>query len=196
MNRLLRIPKPLAAPFAVAAVALTLSACGGDEEPVTHGHSEAVYVEAGHLYYQVQISRELNPFAVDDAEYLQGVPDPVESLGREDEWFGVWLRAQNTTDEDQEAASEFKVVDAEGNEYEPIELGDENVFGYQPRTVEKKTGNGQPLLPNPDAAAGSGPIQGSMLLFRVPYSIYSNQPVELEIVPPEGGDPSTITLDM
>lgn len=196
MNRLLRIPKPLAAPLAVAAVALTLSACGGNEEPATHGESEAAYVEAGNLYYQVQISRELNPFAVDDAEYLTGVPNPVESLGDQDEWFGVWVRAQNTTDEDHESASEFKVVDAAGNEYEPVELGEDNVFGYQPRVVEKKSHNGQPLLPNPDSASGSGPIQGSMLLFRVPYSIYSNQPVELEIVPPEGGSASTITLDM
>jgi hypothetical protein len=183
-------------PLAAIAAALTISACGGDSEPVTHGHSEAVYVEAGNLYYQVQISRELNPFAVDDAEYLQGVTDPVASLGREDEWFGVWLRAQNTTDDDHEAASEFKVVDAAGNEYDPVDLGEDNVFAYQPRTVEKKSDNGQPLLPNPDAAAGSGPIQGSLLLFRVPYSIYSNQPVELEIVPPEGGDASTVTLDM
>jgi len=196
MNRLLRIPKPLATPLAVAAVAMTLTACGGDEEPITHGHSEAAYVEAGDLQYQVQISRGLNPFAVDDAEYLEGVEDPVESLGEEDQWFGVWLRAQNTTDDDHEAASEFKVVDAAGSEYEPIELPEENVFAYQPRIVERKSGNGQPLLPNPDSASGAGPIQGSLLLFRVPYTIYSNQPVELEIVPPAGGEPSVITLDM
>mgnify|MGYP001024519584 CR=1 FL=1 len=195
MTRLLRFPKPLAAPLAAVAAALTLSACG-DSAPVVHGHSEAAYVETGGLAYQVQISRELNPSAVDDADYLRGIPNPEGALAADEEWFGVWLRAQNVEDEPQQAASEFKMVDAAGNEYEPVELPDENPFAYRPAVVDGTKGSGPTVLPDPDSASGSGPIQGSLILFRVPYSIYSNQPVELEIVPPGGGEPATVTLDM
>ncbi|ADB50226.1 hypothetical protein [Conexibacter woesei] len=189
-KRLLRIPPLVGAVLA----ALTLTACGSDHGPITHGELESVNVRAGELVYQVQISRALNPTAVDDSEYLEGVAEP--DLTREEQWFGVWIRAQNTTDQAHESTDEFKVLDAEGNEYEPVEIADTNPFKYAPRLVEKSDDNGQPLLPDPDSASGSGPIQGSMLLFKVPYTIYQNAPVELEIMPTEGGEASTVQLDM
>lgn len=189
-NRLLRIPPLVGALLA----ALTLSACGSDHGPITRGELESVNVQAGNLVYQVQISRALNPKAVDDSQYLEGVAEPT--LTRDEQWFGVWIRAQNTTDTVQESTDEFAVLDAAGNEYHPVEIADSNPFKYAPRPVEQAGGNGQPLLPDPDSASGSGPIQGSMLLFKVPYSIYQNAPVELEIVPTEGGEASTVLLDM
>lgn len=191
-KRLLRTPPLVGALLA----ALTLSACGNDHGTITRGELESVNVQAGNLVYQVQISRALNPAAVDDAEYLQGVVPSEATLRTNEQWFGVWVRAQNTTDQPQKAASEFVVRDASDNEYKPIEIADTNPFKYVPRIVEQKSGNGQPLLPNPDSASGSGPIQGSMLLFKVPYSIYQNSPAELEIFPPEGGKASTVTLDL
>ncbi|MBB4662552.1 hypothetical protein [Conexibacter arvalis] len=192
MKRLLRTPPLVGALLA----ALTLSACGSDHGPITRGELEAVNVQAGNLVYQVQISRQLNPAAVDDSEYLEGVA-PAEATLRSDEtWFGVWVRAENTTDQPHRATSEFAIRDAFDNEYEPVEIADSNPFKYAPRVVEQASGNGQPVLPDPISAAGSGPIQGSMLLFKVPYSMYEASPVELEITPTEGGEPSTVLLDL
>jgi hypothetical protein len=192
-NRLLRTP-PLVGALLVA---LSFAACGYNaSEPVTRGENESVNVQAGNLIYQVQISRALNPSSVQDSQFLEGV-DPAEATLRpEDQFFGVWLRAENTTGTPHEATDDFKILDAAGNEYEPLEIEDVNPFKYSARVVEKKTGNGQPILPDPNSAAGAGPIQGSLVLFKVPHTIYQNSPVELEITPTEGGEASTVQLDM
>lgn len=192
MKRLLRTPPLVGALLA----ALTLSACGSDHGPITRGELESVNVQAGNLVYQVQISRALNPAAVDDSEYLEGVVPSEATLRTDEQWFGVWIRVQNTTDTPRRATAEFHIRDAMDNEYEPIEIDDSNPFKYLPRVIEEAGGNGQPLLPNPDSASGAGPIQGSMLLFKVPYSMYQSSPVELEITPTEGGEASTVTLDL
>ena len=68
------------------------------------------------------------------------------------------------------------------------------MYSYQPRFVQGTSG--QPLLPDPESGAGSGPIQGSMLLFKLNTSVYSNRPLELEIAPPGGGGPSSVVLDL
>ena len=183
------------APAAALLCALALAACGGGaKQPTTHGDGEGAYVQAGPLIYQVQLSRELNPFNVEDHEYLQGVSASAIEAAPDELLFGVWLRVQNATDQVHPAASEFKIVDTLGNEYEPIPLPDSNPTAYTPRNVA--TDNGQPLSPNPESVAGSGPIQGSMLLFKLNTSVYSNRPLELEITPPEGGAPSTVDLDL
>lgn len=191
-NRLLRTP-PLVGALLVA---LSFAACGYNaSEPVTRGENESVNVQAGDLVYQVQISRALNPSSVQDAQFLEGV-DPAEAeLRPEDQFFGVWIRAENTTDRPHLSAGDFRLLDAAGNEYEPIKIEETNPFKYSAKVVEKKTGNGQPILPDPNSASGAGPIQGSLVLFKVPHSIYQNAPVEFEITPEEGLV-STVQLDM
>jgi hypothetical protein len=189
-NRLPRLPLLVAALVAV----LALGACGGQKQPTTHGESEGAYVKAGSLVYQVQMSRELNPTNVEDAEYLAGLPADASTLAGDEEWFGVWLRVQNATDEAQSTAEEFKIVDTIGTEYEPIELPATNAFTYRPALLED--GEGQPVSPDPESGAGGGPIQGSMLLFKLKTSVYANRPLELEITPPDGGEPSTVVLDL
>lgn len=191
-NRLLRTP-PLVGALLVA---LSFAACGYNaSEPVTRGENESVNVQAGNLIYQVQISRALNPSSVQDSEFLEGLDPADADLRASDQFFGVWIRAENTTDRPQPAADEFRLMDAVGNEYEPIEIADSNPFKYTARVVEKKSGNGQPLLPDPNSGAGAGPIQGSLVLFKVPHSIYQNAPVEFEITPQEGLV-SSVQLDM
>ena len=191
-NRLLR-PSLLAAVALLAA--LTLAACGGTgEPPTTHGESEGSYIQAGPLIYQVQMSRELNPSNVEDVEYLEGLPSSTPRLAGDEEWFGVWLRVQNATDEDHLSASQFKIVDTTGAEYEPIALPATNPFAYQPASVQSDAG--QPVQPDPESGAGSGPIQGSMLLFRLKTAVYADRPLELEITPPDGGEPSSVVLDL
>jgi hypothetical protein len=175
--------------------ALMLVACGGGtKDPTTHGEGEGSYIQAGPLIYQVQMSRELNPRNVEDLEYLQGLPAETPRLAGDEEWFGVWLRVQNATDEVHPSASDFRIVDTTGAEYEAIALPATNPFTYQPTSVE--SADGQPVKPDPESGAGSGPIQGSMLLFRLNTSVYANRPLELEITPPDGGEPSSVVLDL
>jgi hypothetical protein len=174
--------------------ALALVACGGGKQPTHHGEGEGAYIEAGPLVYQVQMSRELNPSNVEDIEYLEGLPAGTPRLAGDEEWFGVWLRVQNPTGEDHVSASDFKIIDTTGAEYEPIVLPATNPFAYQPVSVENE--NGQPVQPDPESGAAAGPIQGSMLLFRLNTAVYADRPLELEITPPDGGEPSSVVLDL
>jgi hypothetical protein len=189
-----RLPRILLLAGAALLAALGLAACGGQQQPTAHGESEGAYIQAGALIYQVQMSRELNPDSVEDREYLAGLSADEPALAGDEEWFGVWVRVQNSGEDPQPAAEEFKIVDTVGTEYEPIELPEENVFAYHPRELEGE--DGQPLLPDPESAGGAGPIQGSMLLFKLNTSVYANRPIELEIAPPDGGEPSTVELDL
>lgn len=174
--------------------ACALAACGGDKQPTAHGESEGAYIRAGELVYQVQMSRELNPDDVEDREYLDGLAPDDTTLAGDEEWFGVWLRAENTSETPQPAAEDFAIVDTIGTEYEPFELPASNVYSYQPGELEG-TG-GQPVLPAPDSGAGAGPIQGSLVLFKLTTSVYANRPIELEITPPDGGEPASVELDL
>ncbi len=190
-NRTLRIPLLL---LVALLSALTLAACGGGHKnPTEHGEGEGAYIQAGPLIYQVQMSRQLEPGNVEDVEYLEGLPAGEPALRGDELWFGVWLRVQNATDEDHESAEEFKIVDTVGTEYEPIELPATNPFAYESALIQSEAG--QPIYPDPESGAGAGPIQGSMLLFKLNTSIYSNRPAELEIELP-GGEPSTVELDL
>ena len=174
--------------------ALALGACGGATQPTTHGDSEGAYVQAGPLIYQVQISRELNAASVEDAQYLQGLAASTPRPAGDEEWFGIWLRVQNATKAAHQSASEFKIIDTTGAAYTPIALPASNPFAYQPITVQGD--GGQPVYPDPNSGAGSGPIQGSMLLFKLNTSVYANRPLELEITPPDGSAPSSVVLDL
>lgn len=190
-NRILRISLLTAAALLAA---VTLVACGGEKQPTDHGDSEGAYVQAGPLIYQVQMSRELNARNVEDVEYLQGLPADTPRLAGDEEWFGVWLRVQNATDHVHPTASDFRIVDTTGAEFEPVALPVTNPFSYQPTAVE--AASGQPVKPDPESGAGTGPIQGAMVLFKLDTSVYANRPLELEITPPGGGDPSSVVLDL
>lgn len=189
-----RLPRLLLLLSAALLAALTLAACGGHKQPTHHGEGEGAYIEAGPLIYQVQMSRQLEPGNIEDVEYLQGLPADEPPLAGDELWFGVWLRVQNATDERHTSASNFKIVDTLGTEYHPIELPVTNPFSYQTVSIEGE--QEQPIYPDPDSGAGSGPIKGSMLLFRLNTSVYANRPIELEIEPPDGGEPSSVVLDL
>jgi hypothetical protein len=190
----IRLLRTLTIALAALLSATALAACGSNNQPTQHGESEGDYVKAGPLVYQVQLSRELNPGNVEDRQYLAGLPSGTAKPAGDEEWFGVWLRVQNPTDRSALDASELKIVDTLGNVYRPIPLPKTNVFSYQPRNLPGTSG--QPIEPDPSSIAGSGPIQGAMVLFKLKTSVYSNRPLELEISPPGGGAPSTVSLDL
>jgi hypothetical protein len=168
-----------------------LSGCGDKESIVKVAETEGVYVDVGNLVYQVQLSRFLNPSDVEDREYLMGLPQGINpQLPGDEIWFGVWMRVKNYTDETLPPTSTFTIVDTEENEYRPVPLATTNVFRYDPKPLGPDA-----VLPTPDTAAASGPIQGSLILFRLKTDSLQNRPLTLEIE--QGGDqPAEVDLDL
>ena len=50
------------------------------------------------------------------------------------------------------------------------------------------------MLPTPDTAAASGPIQGSLILFRLTTEALPNRPLRFEIS--QGDEKAEIALDL
>jgi hypothetical protein len=174
----------------IALMATAFAGCG-IEDVVHEAETEGIYVDVGTLVYQVQMSRFLNPDDVEDREYLMGLPEGTSpQLPGDEIWFGVWMRVKNYTDETVIPSDDFTIVDTEENEYRPIELADTNVFAYRPIPI-----TADQVLPTPDSAAASGPIQGSLILFRLNVASLQNRPLKLEIAKP-GGETAEIDLDL
>lgn len=171
------------------ALVLVASACGRIAHP-TSADNEGVYVDAGPLTYQVQISRELNPFNVEDKEYLNGVSAPAPT--RDQEWFAVFLWAKNETHADHLTTSSFAIVDTQGNKYIPVRINPAvNPYAWTPQVLKP---NG--TAPTPDSTAYFGPTQGLELLFKLNTSIYSNRPLILQIYAAGQDHASTVSLDL
>lgn len=166
-----------------------LSACGQLSHPTT-ADSEGVYIDAGPVTYQVQLSRQLNPYAIEDRSYLAGVstspPRPDQ------EWFGVFMWAKNSTKSDQITSDSFDIVDTQGTKYYPVPINSQvNPFAWTSQTLAPKT-----TEPAPGSIASFGPTQGKLLLFKLNDSIYSNRPLTLEIHASGQSQPSTVSLDL
>ena len=169
-------------------VALALAGCG-DKHAYNHeAETEGEYVDVGNLVYQVQMSRFLNPGDREDREYLQGLPAGTPPLAADETYFGVWMRVKNYTNETLQPTDDITIVDTEEQRYQPLPL--DNVFAYNPGPL----GPDQ-VLPLPDTAAASGPIQGSLILYRLKDESISNRPLVLHIEQP-GTEGSEISLDL
>ncbi len=172
---------------------LGVAACGQVSDPVST-LNDGVYVDAGPITYQMQISRELNPYAVEDRQYLVGLPSGYSRTGLTPDqlWYGVFLWAKNQTDQAHPTADRFSIVDSSGDVYYPIPL-DSQINGYawthqvlEPAAIE----------PEPNTTASFGPTGGGLLLFKLPNSVYANRPLTLHIYPSGGGTPGQISLDL
>ena len=175
----------------VALAALVLGACGNKEERTLHGTTEGIYIDVGDLKYQVQISRILNPSDVEDRDYLTQLPEGTLPPKADEAWFGVWIRVENTNDDKSlPTASNFEIRDTQDNVFKPYaQVG--NVFAYQP--VDKL--GPQDVLPNSEAPAGFGPVQGSLILFKLTTTSLANRPLEFRITSPT--DPTNVaTVDL
>jgi len=169
-------------------VALGIAGCG-DKHAYNHeAETEGEYVDVGNLVYQVQMSRFLNPGDREDREYLQGLPAGTPPLTADETWFGVWMRVKNYTNDSIQPAEDITIVDSDENRFEPIPL--ENVFAYNPGPL-----GADQVFPLPDTAAASGPIQGSLILYRLKDESISNRPLVLHIEKP-GAEGSEISLDL
>lgn len=176
--------------LAIAFAAVAFAGCGDKHAFTTEAETEGVYLDVGDLVYQVQLSRFLNPSDVEDKQYLTGLPPGTVPPGGDEIWFGVWMRVKNYSGAAQRPTAEFKITDTESNEYRPVP---------QNRAVNPFIFVAQPLppagvLPAPDSAAASGPIQGSLILFRLKTPSLQDRPLVLHI---EGtGQEATVDLDL
>lgn len=182
------------------ALAAPLAACEDGRDPVSEGHVEGVYVTTGGLSYQVQISRKLNPYDVEDAEYLTGVANAKQQVANTDyTWFGVFIRVENRSDDERFAAEpktlrsavQFRLEDTGGVSAVPVPLPSENVFAYRPASIKP---GGQ--LPAASSISAQGPIGGGLILFRAKQSILENRPTKLHIEPVDGSEGAEVNLDI
>jgi hypothetical protein len=181
----------LASSAAVVASAVPLAACGA-EEAVHTGHSEGVYVTAGELKYQVQISRVLNPSDFEDRDYFTGIASYDRTLTADDQWFGIFLRAFNHTDKPQRTADHLVIEDTTGAKFEPVRV-DPNVNRVAWRSVVVKGGD---QVPVPGSLARENDTQGGLVLFKIPEPAFANRPLELHIESPTGGQDAIVELDI
>lgn len=165
--------------------ALLLAACGESETRVTTGTyngasgKNAPYLNVGPLIYEVQISRELNPWNSEDNYYLQGLTPAQRRLNTGEEWFGVFMQVYNKTTRPHPIATDLTISDTEGITYAPVVPSPVNDFAYRDQIVP---GNGQIPLPNTPAA--NGPTQGAVLLYKIKVVSLENRPLTLKIVDP------------
>jgi hypothetical protein len=180
-SRLRKLP-----PLAVALLAiLALGACGDSHSKVTTGTyagesgANAPYLDVGPLVYEVQLSRQLNPFDTEDAAYLRGLAPAQRQLAPGQEWFGVFMQVYNHTSRGLPTATSLTVTDTQGNTYSPIVPDQTNEFAYRPGLVPAEG-----RLPLPDAVASFAPTQGSLLLYKIQTVSLDNRPLEFKVVDP------------
>ena len=170
----------------VLLAAAALSACGDSHTKVTTGTyagesgQNAPYLNVGPLVYEVQLSRELNPYSTEDAAYLQGLSPAEQKLEPGQEWFGVFMQVYNDGSHPLAASSDLKITDTQGNSYLPIVPSAANPYAYRPVDVPSKG-----RLPEPDTIASEGTTQGALLLFKIQTVSLDNRPLTLSIVDPE-----------
>jgi hypothetical protein len=183
LPRVIRSPlAAIALLAALSALALTLAACGSEEETVV---VEGQPAELGELAYNVQLTRFLNPDDVEDAEYVLGQPDPPPGQS----YLGVFLTITNESkDEPHQSADGYTVVDTVGNEFEPADTDSPYALDVGAEVA------GESQLPVPDSTAATGPNQAAMLLFLVDDTVAENRPLELEIDSPDGS--GVVELDI
>jgi hypothetical protein len=169
--------------------ALGLAACGDKQKEVTFGKTEGTVLDVGGLKYQVQISRQLNAASVEDRDYLVGVPRSA-GPNQDELWFAVFIRVKNESSKPHRAADQFTIVDTRGNAYQPVPVGAGNVYAYRGGVVP-----GDGIIPAPNSTASDSTIQGSLLLYTLPYTALDNRPLELHISEP-GASPAAAIVDL
>jgi hypothetical protein len=173
--------------FLIAAVALLLlsigvSACGKEEN--SKDTVEGVPVELGEMQYKVLFSRFLNPYDVEDREYLVGQPAP----GADSHYLGVFVQIINKSkDTDGTIPSGWVINDTQDDSYFPVTSKSRYALAFGDSVGPEDQ------VPALDSTAQVGPIGGSMILFEIPDSANNNRPLEMEIPTPDGT--ARVTLD-
>ncbi len=168
-----------------------LSACGKGHEPgVDEPAREGLAIDVGGIAYNVFLTRELNLGITPDSAYH----DKPAKKGRA--LYGVFVQTCNESSKPHMTAKSFHVEDNQGNEFEPVEIEEDNAFAYRPRKLVPGD-----CIPEDGSVAQLGPTAASMLLFDFPLAATENRPLELKIESPydfaEGkAETKTIELDL
>jgi hypothetical protein len=175
-------------------LALGLTACGHKQAHPHNADANNIggYVDAGPITYQLQLSRILNPYSVEDSQYVKGLPAGTPPLTPDQYWYGVFLWAKNQTGKPAYTSDNFTVVDTQGTVYHPVPLNPNlNAYAWTSQRL-------YPLQtqPTPDSPASEGPTQGGLLLFRIGASAYANRPLTLHIRGVDDRTQAKISLDL
>jgi hypothetical protein len=167
-----------AALFCVLALAGGLVAGCGSNPRENNASREGLPERVGGIDYNVYITRELNLHDVEDSGYYKGPEAPPGSA-----LYGVFLTACNPTADAHSpnvpAASDFTVIDTQGNRYKPLSIEAGNIFAYKAVPLKHKA-----CIPKKGSLASSGPTNGALLIFKLPIRTLENRPLDLEIVSP------------
>lgn len=187
------VPKRLVMLIGGAVSAVAISACGAGEHANFSDNLGPGYVQVGNLNYQVQVSRELNPYDVnEDAYYLAGFGKSERSLPASDEFLGVSLQVYNWSHVAATPTDRFYITDTLGDVFHPMSNPSPNPYSYVPTSIPA---GGQ--MPNISSQAYASWTAGEFLIFKVPYADLPNRPFVLHIV--NAADPSKqsqIQLDL
>jgi hypothetical protein len=177
----------------LAAAVLVVPALSGCSRHHESPEPEGQTVKVDGLSYTVFITRELNLRDPEDRDYFSGPEAPPGFA-----YFGVFIQVCNDVNHTHGGAStpvnNFRIIDTEGKQFEPTPLPRSDIFAYRPRPLGAKQ-----CVPEPGSAPATGPIGGSLLLFKLPVSAIENRPLDLEINPsgPEAvPDEQRIELDI
>ena len=181
-----RMPRRLLMLLCLAALAPGLAACGekDTEQGVDEAAREGLALPLEGIDYNVFITRQLNPRITPDKAYV----DPGTEADATHTLYGVFLQACNRGEQSSQTADSFKIVDNQGNEFEPESLPEDNDFAYHAKTLAPNE-----CIPEAGSVAQLGPTAGSMLLFRLPLANTEYRPLELDIEGPKGG---RLTFDL
>ena len=182
----------MSAALAVCLLAVIGAGCG-DNPRENDASREGLPERIGGIDYNVYITRELNLRDVEDSGYYKG-----PEAGKGFALYGVFLTACNpeesATSPNVPTASDFTVIDTQGNRFKPLPLPDDNQFAYHPASLKHKA-----CVPKDGSLAASAPTAGSLLIFKLPLDTLENRPLDLEIVSPpdpETGKPETGRIEL
>jgi uncharacterized protein YnzC (UPF0291/DUF896 family) len=184
-----RMPRPrLVMLLCLAVMAAGAAACGekdtkqGVDEPAREG----LALPLGGVDYNVFITRQLNPRITPDKAYVEAGTEAKKG----ETLLGVFIQVCNHSHDPHQTVDNFKIVDNQGNEFEPEKLPADNQFAYHPRELLPDE-----CIPEAGSVAQLGPTAGAMLLFKLPLANTEYRPLELEIQG-TGEERLTYTLDI
>jgi hypothetical protein len=163
---------------------------------VADSDNDGAYIEAGGVTYQLEVSRAMNPWNVEDSQYIKGLPAGVSATGLPPDklWYGVflWAKDQHHRAIVTPPASQFEIADTLGHIYRPVAM-DSGVNPFAWNSEQLQYGETEP---GEDSTASNGFIGGKLLLFEVSDSIYDNRPLTLYVLSSTGKREAEISLDL
>jgi hypothetical protein len=182
------MPRRLLALLCLAVLGAGVAACGEAdvEQGVGEPAREGLALGLEGLDYNVFITRELNTRITPDKAYVAAGTEPKKG----ETLYGVFIQVCNNSKDPHQAVDRFKIVDNQGNEFEPEELPEENQFAYHAKELLPDE-----CIPEAGSVAQLGPTAGAMLLFRLPLANTEYRPLEFEIEG-KGDEHLTFKLDI